>query len=290
MLSGLSDCDVNDAGIVERIITLCNADDGCRRFANSRQSRSSSSGSNSKKRRHDDDVSLGMGTGRQSDQRRDDDEDGEDEEDGDLVAEEDNERLEELRALAKSAERECIATSTNISTLRERLQWVIESSCRDVAPAAAAVADVVESVAPSTGACQRHSRAPDQNAMMARNRTSRGHGGDTHKSKVWMGTIHRAKGLEWSVVLIVDATAECFGDSYDRTVEDERCAAYVALSRAKWQAIITYVGPFNQMTMNNCLCQHFSPLLNEPYVLKEMHEPLGDHVVDDGASNLVKIE
>ncbi|KRX10425.1 P-loop containing nucleoside triphosphate hydrolase [Pseudocohnilembus persalinus] len=56
---------------------------------------------------------------------------------------------------------------------------------------------------------------------------------------ITLSTIHKAKGLEWDVVIIIHCNDEFFPGSSQ--VEEERRVFYVAVTRAKIQLLITYI-------------------------------------------------
>lgn len=70
----------------------------------------------------------------------------------------------------------------------------------------------------------------------------------TSEDKVWLGTIHRAKGCEWEVVFILGANDDVFRDYQPTNMEEEEKyfidesyrLLYVAMSRAKSNVFVTF--------------------------------------------------
>ena len=77
--------------------------------------------------------------------------------------------------------------------------------------------------------------------------------------KVWVGTIHKAKGRQFEAVIVPCATDNVFG-SYPQALkahDDGRQLLYVAASRAEKHLCFTYQGAYNSETQ----CQRMTPLL-----------------------------
>lgn len=72
---------------------------------------------------------------------------------------------------------------------------------------------------------------------------SAGGGAATASSGVFLGTIHKAKGLEWRVVFLVNVNDEIFPNKRDAQadIEESRRVFYVAVTRAKHRLHISFV-------------------------------------------------
>ena len=101
--------------------------------------------------------------------------------------------------------------------------------------------------------------------------------------KVWVGTIHKAKGRQFEAVVVPCATDKVFG-SYPQAFkahDDGRQLLYVAASRAEKHLCFTYQGAYNLETQR----QRMTPLLTSsaasPFTQLKQHPlTLKDEIVE----------
>lgn len=73
--------------------------------------------------------------------------------------------------------------------------------------------------------------------------------GITYKDAVNLSTIHRAKGLEYPVVFIIDCNQTILPHYKNNNIDDEKRLFYVAITRAEKELYLSYVDTFNNKTI-----------------------------------------
>lgn len=102
--------------------------------------------------------------------------------------------------------------------------------------------------------------------------------GKTKEGSISLSTMHKAKGLEWDVVFIVDANEEItpyYKATTEEDIEDERRMFYVATTRARKELNICYFEKRNKTPMYP---SRFIKDMQPPVLVKEVEEkqnPLG---------------
>ena len=95
------------------------------------------------------------------------------------------------------------------------------------------------------------------------------------EGKIWVGTIHKAKGRQFGAVIVPCAVDGVFGGSSRSSVafEDDRRLLYVAASRAEKDLCFTYQGAYSAETQRKRMTLFLTSSAALPCVLQTQYPP-----------------
>lgn len=103
-------------------------------------------------------------------------------------------------------------------------------------------------------------------------------GGNAHKERLILSTVHQAKGLEWDAVFVMNLADNAFPSRYayeeENGLEEERRLFYVAITRARNRLFFTYPlsSGFDSLSINrlSTFVQEVSPHLLERLEVRDV--------------------